>query len=431
MTSNSIDAILTDPTSVHPLYQPIVDLATEAVVGYEALARWPRHPDTDPAAVFAEAAEQRTSDALDWACRTAAIGGALDADMTGDLSLFINIEPLSSRTVPAYARKSLHAAHSRLSIVIELTERSLLDDPARLLDTVRRARRSGYSIALDDVGSHPDSLALLDFIAPDIIKLDCAVVQSDLSPHHAAVLIAIAIAAHVESTGAQVLAEGIETDDHLLRARALGATLGQGCMFGRPAPLPPRTGLPEPSSIGSEPDHRVTAAALNARPRAEPAVVHVPSDLLPDAAQLGTKSLLLALTRQLKDHAHLMRDPLTIQAAFQDSDWFTPSVAERYTLLAADNPFVTALGIGMDTEPAPGVRGAALRAGERFVGEWTITIVGSHYCAALIARDLGDTGPDHARRFSYLLTHDRSTVLAAARSMMHRVLPIESSPPPR
>jgi DICT domain-containing protein len=80
--------------------------------------------------------------------------------------------------------------------------------------------------------------------------------------------------------------------------------------------------------------------------------------------------------------------------------------------------------VGLPDEPAPGVRGAALDATERFSGEWTVTAVGRHYFAALIARDLGDVDvPDADRRFEFILTHDRRLVVSAARSLMRRVLP--------
>lgn len=422
MASTDVDMILDDPRSVRPEYQPIVDLTTGTVVGYEALARWPQHPRVDPSVVFSIATERGAIDEVDWACRYAAVAGALDSGLERDLSLFVNIEPLSSRVPPDYAREMIRTAATALNVVVEITERSLLTDPAVLLETVRFARANGCLIALDDVGSHPDSLALLEFVAPDIIKLDYALVQSDPSPQQAAVV--LAIAAHVESSGAWILAEGIETDGHLRRARGLGASLGQGWMYGRPAPLDSRIRSPRTNNLGESIDRMIHP--VNFGPPGRPGVVvpSVPSDVLGSApARVGSKALLLTLTRQLEDHAQSMHDPLTIQSAFQDADWFTPAVADRYAKLAADNPFVAALGVGMDAVPALGVRGARLDPDERFVGEWTITVVGPHYFAALIARDLGDDGPDGDRRFAFMLTHDRLTVIAAARSLMSRVFP--------
>lgn len=117
------------------------------------------------------------------------------------------------------------------------------------------------------------------------------------------------------------------------------------------------------------------------------------------------------------------REPLTILASFQSATHFGPVIARRYRTMAEANPFVAALGVGMSEVPAPGVRGANLLPTEAFAREWTITVVGHHYFAALIARDVGDTGDDDDRRFEFLHTYDRRTVVAAARSMMRRMLP--------
>jgi hypothetical protein len=54
-------------------------------------------------------------------------------------------------------------------------------------------------------------------------------------------------------------------------------------------------------------------------------------------------------------------------------------------------------------------------------GEWTVAVVGPHDAAALIARDRGDTGPDSDRTFDYVITHDRATVISAARSLMQHI----------
>jgi DICT domain-containing protein len=89
--------------------------------------------------------------------------------------------------------------------------------------------------------------------------------------------------------------------------------------------------------------------------------------------------------------------------------------------LAARCPLVAALGLGLATSPAPGVHGASLSPTDPLVGEWTVTVIGPHYSGALIARDLGDKGPDQDRRFEFVVTHDRDLVLGAARSLMSRI----------
>jgi DICT domain-containing protein len=65
----------------------------------------------------------------------------------------------------------------------------------------------------------------------------------------------------------------------------------------------------------------------------------------------------------------------------------------------------------------------ALPSNDPLRGEWVVVIVGTHYAGALIAKDLGDSGPDLDRRFAFTLTHNHDTVLTATRSLLERVIP--------
>ncbi len=117
-----------------------------------------------------------------------------------------------------------------------MTERAVAARPAELLTTVARVRELGWGFALDDVGADSASLAFMPFLLPDVIKLDLDLVQG--VPTRATAEVMHAVNAHAERSGAWVLAEGIETEAHLTAARALGATLGQGWMYGKPATEP-------------------------------------------------------------------------------------------------------------------------------------------------------------------------------------------------
>jgi DICT domain-containing protein len=78
----------------------------------------------------------------------------------------------------------------------------------------------------------------------------------------------------------------------------------------------------------------------------------------------------------------------------------------------------------MGTEPAAGVRGADLSPRDLLREEWTVVVVGPHYTGALIAKDLGDSGPDLDRRFLFALSHDHETVVSAARILLKRIDPL-------
>ncbi|MGC8462452.1 MAG: sensor domain-containing phosphodiesterase [Acidimicrobiales bacterium] len=399
---------LVAPGVLRPGYQPIVDLASGETVAFEALARWP-DLGVRPDQAFELAAETGRLAELDWACRLAAIEGALAAGLTRDLALFVNIEPSTlGQPGPPGSGAVLATAHEHLRLVVELTERALLRRPAELLTLVERVRSWGWGIALDDVGAVPDSLAMLPFVAPDVVKLDLSLVQR--WPDATQGRIVAAVMDHAERTGAIVLAEGIETEQHLEQALALGATLGQGWLFAAAGPLAdpvaPANPLP-PSAAGLEvPDSPFALAERSSR------------------LQTGRKGLLLGLSRHFERRAETATStPPLVLGSFQTADWFTPATARRYQALARRASLVAALGIGMGAQPAGGVRGGSLRSDDPLRREWSVVVVGPHYSGALIARDLDDDGPDLDRRFAFLVTHDRDTVVAAARSMLRRLDP--------
>jgi DICT domain-containing protein len=141
----------------------------------------------------------------------------------------------------------------------------------------------------------------------------------------------------------------------------------------------------------------------------------------PSATRIGPKRLLQGISQHLEHQGLALETPPVVLGAFQHARNFTSATAARYSRLAARCPLVAALGTAMPSEPTPGVRGASLSANDPLRGEWVIAVVGAHYAGALIARDLGDTGPDRDRRFAFTLTHDYVTVLAAARSLLDRV----------
>jgi DICT domain-containing protein len=111
-------------------------------------------------------------------------------------------------------------------------------------------------------------------------------------------------------------------------------------------------------------------------------------------------------------------------ACFQDGRYFTGPSAERFARIAGHSPLVASFGAGLSDEPAPGVRGASLSDGDPLLGEWNVIVVGPHRAAALVARDVGEHTRDGERQFDFALTHDRSLVVEAARSLLRWLAPV-------
>lgn len=397
---------------VRAVYQPIVDLDTGDVVAFEALARGPEGSPLERADVLFDAA-RRTGRLveLDWACRAAAVRGAMDAGFGPPLTLFVNVEPETLGTAPpAASAPLLDRAQHELAVVVECTERAITGRPAELLATLSAVRRRGWAVAVDDVGADPGSLALMPFLRPDVIKLDLRLVQQ--RPSSSVAEIVSAVNAEAERSGACLLAEGIETEAHAATARAMGATLGQGWLFGRPGPLPDRLpaprhgltrGMPEAAGHGTDSPYAVATATR--------------------AARDADKRLLIQVSKHLERQALALGRPTVVVGAFQEARFFTPATASRYSELAGSATFVGALGEGISPTPAPAVRGAVLDHDDPVRGEWDIAVVGPHFAGALVARDLGDDGPDLDRRFEFVLTYERELVVDVASALLARIAP--------
>ncbi|MGY1843328.1 EAL domain-containing protein [Modestobacter sp. SYSU DS0875] len=409
--ASPVAAVLRD-SAVTSVFQPIVELDTGRVVAYEALARGPVGPLHAPDALFAAARAEGRLVELDHACRTSALRGAVRAGLLAPLTVFVNVEPDAVDEAPLTALiDRADQVPGELRVVLEITERALAARPAELLRTVARVRELGWAIALDDVGADSLSLAFMPLLRPDVVKLDLRLVQERPGPAIAEIM--NAVNAYAESTGALVLAEGIEDGRHLAMASALGATLGQGWLFGRPEAAPVAGATVASLRL---PDTAPADADAGARS---------PFACLPPGFPLreSPKALLIELSKQLERQAMRLGETCVVAASFQESRHLTPATRLRYRDLVERVGFACALGAGLPPEPLPGLRGADLVPGDPVLGEWDLVVLSPHFSAALLAHDLGDAGPDLERRFTFALTYDRDTVVRAARSLLSRVAP--------
>jgi EAL domain-containing protein (putative c-di-GMP-specific phosphodiesterase class I) len=402
-------SVISDRT-VRSVFQPIVDLESEAVVAFEALARGPEGPLATPDVLFSTARRAGLLRELDELCRASAFLGASAVGLVAPLTLFVNVEPEVLSSAPIEELLALaESVPGELRVVMEFTERALTSRPAELLRTADRVRELGWGVALDDVGADPASLAFMALLRPDVVKLDLSLVQQQATPAIAEIM--SAVNAYAERTGALVLAEGIETPRHLMLARALGASLGQGWLFGRPTAEPALQPVARPLRL-LEPQPPLSADRLAS-----------PFACLSERTPLrrSPKPLLVEVSKQLEQEAMRLGEACVVASSFQYEWHFTTATAKRYQRLAQSAGFVCAMGQGLTGELAPGVRSASLDPQDPMLGEWDVIVLSPHFSAALLANDLGDDGPEHERMFEYALTYERETVVAAAHRMLARI----------
>lgn len=389
------------------VFQPFVDVDSGSVPAFEALMRGPEgSPWHSPMALLAAAHETGRLADLERASLRTSLADAARLSAGRPVTLFVNLEPSTVTRYPDMVLEVLAGRADHVQVVVEITERALAADPAGILAAAERLRAGGHAIALDDVGVQPESLAFIPLLRPEVVKLDLGLLRTIKDP--ATVAVAGAVRAYAEQTGAEVVAEGIETPEDLTRAIVLGATLGQGWLWGRgERVLVPSTSQPE----------RFTARPIGSALRTSP------YELIDTGRRIreAPKHLLVPLSRTLELMAAEAGVPPILLAAFEHARFFRPATVRRFTEFAERLPFVAAFGVDMPTVPAPGVRGGALSADDPLAGEWTVVVLGAHTSAALIARDLGDTGPDADRRFEFVVSYDRALVTAAAHAMVGRL----------
>ncbi len=389
-------------------YQPVVDLDSGDVVGYEALARGPVAPED----MLATARTHGRIAEFDWTLREAALQGALAADLGNSLTLFVNVEPDTPAEVPWERLERVDQATSRLRVVLEVTERAVVQHPAELLRLVDWARQRSWGIALDDIGEDPGSLAMMPFLEPDVIKLDLRLVQQ--RPTAEIGLIMSAVLAQAERSGAAIVAEGVEDEVMREAALALGATLGQGWLYGRPSSLPD----PLPVVDTVVPLHRSWAL------RDDPTPFSIVRSALP--VRRASKRQLLSVAAHLEEQAVAWSEGPVVLSTFQSDEQLDTATHDRYTTLAGRGSFVAAMRSGGELEVGRGVRTAVLPDGHRLGEEWSVVVVGPHYAGALVARQVG---ADPADGYDYVVTHSRDLVVEAGRSLLRHVSPAwEASP---
>jgi EAL domain-containing protein (putative c-di-GMP-specific phosphodiesterase class I) len=234
---------------VDTLFQPVVDLRSGEILGYEAFSRGPKDSPLEmPQAMFAMSSRIGVSDDLDSICRDAALKASTDVAEKG--KIFLNVLPSNVEQLESKSSKVL-ALLQALSLdpedlVLEFSERGADDDPEEFISCLERLKEAGFRVALDDVGTGYASQAILERLRPDYLKLDVSLVHN-INEHLIKQELLQSLVRIAERIGAAVIAEGIETEEEATTLKAAGTQYGQGYFYALPVPagdLPAGPGMP-------------------------------------------------------------------------------------------------------------------------------------------------------------------------------------------
>ncbi|MBE9138118.1 EAL domain-containing protein [Nodosilinea sp. LEGE 07088] len=247
LESDLQNAVQNDELSL--VYQPLLNLSTRRIIGFESLLRWqcPRRGMVSPQQFIALAEE--TSLILpmgDWILeRSCADLRQFQEYLNGldqgcrDFFISINISvrqfqqpDFFDRLLACTQRQGVNAQHLKL----EVTERIFLDEIGAI-HSIDKCRAAGFEVSLDDFGTGYSSLNYLERCEIDCLKIDRSFINKLCSSDRAQILVG-SIIDIARKLGLPTVAEGIETQAQMDTLRSLGCDIGQGFLFSHPLPLP-------------------------------------------------------------------------------------------------------------------------------------------------------------------------------------------------
>jgi EAL domain-containing protein (putative c-di-GMP-specific phosphodiesterase class I) len=355
-----------------------------------------------PSALLNEAYRQNRVVEFDWIARASASRAALACRLAPDDLLFLNIEPVAlASTCPPDLRPDIEEAFGKFRIVLEVTERSLDHDPRTLFEGIDRQRSTIHALALDDVGADVRAMSLLPAVRPDVIKLDLNVTQG--APSREAMKVLHSVYEEVERTAATILAEGVETRQHHEVARALGAQLAQGWLYGKPTD--------DPSPAEEHEAHMPLWAELGLKD------VQSPFEVLGgQPISRATRNLVRSVADEVFRHALHLLSPGLLLLLVPDSEALPKRHLRIMSQIARAHVMTGVIGAGLPPEPAPGVRGSQPH-DPALDGQYAIIAVSPSAAVAVLARRAHLTHDD----FYFGIIHDRPRITTAARCLLRQL----------
>lgn len=209
----------------HPVFQPMIDVETGLVVGYEALTRFA--DGEPPSARFSAAWSVGAGVELELATLDLAI--RVGRDLPSGRWLSVNVSP---RLLTHVAELRAVLKRGNRPLILEITEHVQIPDYGAIRTALQRF--SPARVSVDDAGSGFTNFAHIVDLQPDFVKIDIGLVRGvDIDLARQAMIAALCHFAR--NTGCQLIAEGVETRDEARTIKSLGVTFGQGYWYGRPS----------------------------------------------------------------------------------------------------------------------------------------------------------------------------------------------------
>jgi EAL domain-containing protein (putative c-di-GMP-specific phosphodiesterase class I) len=221
-------------------FQPIVDARSKGCIGFEALLRSDEPSLPHPAAVLEAAKRLGQLEAVGRAMRDR-VAEVFLVDQRSEL-LFVNLH-VADLLDPHLLSPSSALSQLAHQVVLEITERAVLDSISDVSSRIASLRELGFRVAIDDLGAGYSGLTTFALIEPDYIKLDMTLIR-DIDQKPMQQRIVRSVITLCQDMGKSAIVEGVESEAEFDMLRTLGCELFQGYLFARPGPGFPRSNWP-------------------------------------------------------------------------------------------------------------------------------------------------------------------------------------------
>ncbi len=242
MTNDFEAALKSKEISLH--YQPIINLASQKIEGFEALMRW-EHPEKGfiSPAVFIPVIEESglIVQASKWALKESLMAlKRIQSRVPFKDELFMSVNfssrDFASEDFVGSVCDSIATSDVKASQVhLEITERLLIGQPDNAKETLKMCRDAGMGISIDDFGTGYSSLSYLHYFPIDILKIDRSFVK-DMTSDESALELIKSIIGLGKNLKMKIIAEGIENPEEAKILAAMGCDMAQGYYFAKPMP---------------------------------------------------------------------------------------------------------------------------------------------------------------------------------------------------
>ncbi|MGH9547761.1 MAG: EAL domain-containing protein, partial [Terriglobales bacterium] len=229
VAARDIVEVLCDGGHFRTVYQPIIDLHSEQISGYELFTRGPDGTFETPVEFFRVCVENNILTTVDITCLKLAVNSI--SNYHNKMRFHVNIFPSTLLDTPIENFIALFPRDSQGKFCIELSEEQFIGDPGYLREHVAALKQAGILVAIDDIGFGRSSLESLILLEPDIVKIDRKYVTG-VSKEPVKQRLLKRVVNVGKSLGAEIVAEGIEAKDDLPFLREIGVHYGQGYYWG-------------------------------------------------------------------------------------------------------------------------------------------------------------------------------------------------------